>query len=364
MSDLLVSALSHSTIPYSRPGTPSSHGPKQIGFVGLGAMGYLMAQNLANQHSSQNNFPPVLVWNRSIEKAEKLLAALGKDKIRIAKDLAQVALECDVIITNLADDAVVKSVYEKFAEALRVIRLSVLGNIPHIFRVLGELDALISSIPHGHLITCPVFGAPAVAAKGQLLIVMSGEYRSKKEVAYLLVPGIGKKVVDLGGNLEKAPTFKLIGNSMILGTLEVLAEAYVLAEKSGIDAENVHNLVQDILPAPGLTTSNSRLSSTIAYSDKMAHDKFDGSVGFAIDGGIKDASHIRRLTAQVNSPMPAIDVAHQHLLTARAIHHSKKHEGKTAFETLDWSGIIAGTRVAAGLDGLDSRKHDSVVRED
>ena len=34
-------------------------------------------------------------------------------------------------------------------------------------------------------------------------MVMSGDYRSKKEVAYLLVPAIGRKVVDLGGNLEK-----------------------------------------------------------------------------------------------------------------------------------------------------------------
>lgn len=31
---------------------------------------------------------------------------------------------------------------------------------------------------------------------------------------------------------------------MILGTLEILAEAYTLAEKSGIDSENVHSLVK------------------------------------------------------------------------------------------------------------------------
>lgn len=31
---------------------------------------------------------------------------------------------------------------------------------------------------------------------------------------------------------------------MILGTLEILAEAYTLAEKAGIDAENVHSLVR------------------------------------------------------------------------------------------------------------------------
>jgi hypothetical protein len=32
------------------------------------------------------------------------------------------------------------------------------------------------------------------------------------------------------------------------------------------------------------------MSSTVAYSEKMLNDKFDGTVGFAIDGGIKDAT--------------------------------------------------------------------------
>lgn len=131
--------------------------------------------------------------------------------------------------------------------------------------LIGELDALISQLPHSHLITCPVFGAPAAADKSQLILVMSGDYRSKKEVAYLLVPAVGRKVVDLGGNVEKggssvfyflcylnlfgesalkAPTLKLIGNSMILGCMEVVAECQTLAEKSGIGAEAVHNFVK------------------------------------------------------------------------------------------------------------------------
>lgn len=67
----------------------------------------------------------------------------------------------------------------------------------------GELDNLISSVPHARFITCPVFGAPSVAAKGLLIAVMSGDYRSKKEVAYLLVPAVAKKIIDLGGNVEK-----------------------------------------------------------------------------------------------------------------------------------------------------------------
>lgn len=38
----------------------------------------------------------------------------------------------------------------------------------------------------------------------------------------------------------------------------------------------------------------------------MVHDEFDGTKGFAIDGGIKDSAHIRKLAAEKNSPMPAL----------------------------------------------------------
>jgi hypothetical protein len=54
--------------------------------------------------------------------------------------------------------------------------------------------------------------------------------------------------------------------------------------------------------------------------------------------------------------MPAIDVAHQHLLTARALHEQRKKEGQAEFQRLDWSGLIAGTRTAAGLSGFDRSK--------
>ena len=89
---------------------------------------------------------------------------------------------------------------------------------------------------------------------------MSGDYRSKKEAAYLLVPAVGRRVFDLGGNLEKgrnaiiyglpalirypAPTFKLIGNSMILGFIEVMAEAMTMSEKSGLGADQVLHLIR------------------------------------------------------------------------------------------------------------------------
>lgn len=67
----------------------------------------------------------------------------------------------------------------------------------------GELNSLISRVPDASLITCPVFGNPLVADKAQLMLIMSGDYRSKKEVAHLLVPAVGRKVLDLGEDMEK-----------------------------------------------------------------------------------------------------------------------------------------------------------------
>jgi hypothetical protein len=81
------------------------------------------------------------------------------------------------------------------------------------------------------LIASPVFGTPFVAAAAQLVIVMSGDYRSarsdnifsftnfvhrsKKEVAYMLVPAVGRKVIDLGGNIEKGQILALRFGSVL-----------------------------------------------------------------------------------------------------------------------------------------------------
>ena len=51
--------------------------------------------------------------------------------------------------------------------------------------------------------------------------------------------------------------------------------------------------------------------------------------------------------------MPVVDVAHGHLLGGRALHQQDKARGKAAFEVLDWSGLLAGTRAAAGLSGFE-----------
>ncbi|KIO08519.1 hypothetical protein M404DRAFT_23065 [Pisolithus tinctorius Marx 270] len=344
-------------VPFSRPPTPGPH-PLRIGWYGLGAMGYFMARNIAtSKRLHPASASPILVYNRTLEKAEKLVSEVGSPAAVVASSPAQLVTDCDVIFTNLANDAAVQSVYNDFNKTLsssHPTRSKIFVDTSTIYPSLAaEIDKLLSKFAYCHFVASPVFGPPAVANAGKLVIAMSGDYRSKQEAAHLMLPGVGRKVIDLGGNIEKAPTLKLIGNGMIMGANELLAETLTLGEKSGIGAQTVQNLVKEIMPAPLL----------MAYADKMVNDQFDGSAGFAIDLGIKDSIHVRRLAAETNCPIPTIDVAHQRMITARAIHQRQKQTSSQQWDVLDWSALIAGCRVAAGLDPFDS-KVDHVVPDD
>jgi len=193
------------------------------------------------------------------------------------------------------------------------------------------------NIPNTSFVTAQVFGAPPAAAAGDLIFVLAGPHNAKKAVAQALVPAAGRKVLDLGEDLTKAPTLKLIGNSMILGVIELLAEAQTLAAKTGIAPAQVHQLVQELFPCPPM----------VNYSARISNAYFDTSKGFPVEGGIKDASHVHHLATEHGSPMPLADLALSHLITARNI-----HANTPGAAPIDWSALVAGVRVAAGLEGF------------
>jgi len=131
-------------IPFSRPATPQAQ-PLQIGIYGLGNIGYLMARNLAvYKASSPVPSLPLLVYNRTVSKSEDLVKEAGKANVHIAQNVSQLVTECDVIITNLASDAVVKSVYMEFSKALTV-RITWLGwTLDRVLILVFDLEAITS----------------------------------------------------------------------------------------------------------------------------------------------------------------------------------------------------------------------------
>lgn len=336
-----TSALTpHTHHPYSRPQTP--HPQHQVGWVGLGAMGYHMAKNLAATLASREPpLPPLVVYNRTRSKADKLAQEVGSDKVKVVGDLAELGQQCDVVFTSLSNDAAALDVYSQLLKGQekrgKSGERSIFVDTSTLYpETTGDLERRISSSTSTNcvFIAAPAFGPPPMAAAGKLVFAVAGPHASKKFISQFIVPGVGRKIMDFGSNPEKAASFKLIGNSFILGQIEILAETMTLAEKTGVGAGRFFEFIEEFFPAP----------SAIGYGKKILEHNFNSDEGFSLDGGIKDASHIRRLATSVDCPVPTVDNAHRHLVAARA--NAKGRD-------LDWSSLVAGQRIASGLPPFD-----------
>ncbi len=203
-------------------------------------------------------------------------------------------------------------------------------------RFAGELEREASKIGGCYFLSCPVFGPPPVAQDAELVVVMSGEYRAKKRVEQFVVPALGRKIIDVGSNVERAASLKLCGNFLTLGLIELLAEGMTLADKTGVTSELLLEFVKECLPA----------GPAVSYGTKIRENNFDGDSGFTVEGGLKDANHLRHLAAEVDCIIPTVDRAHSNLITARA----------AGGGALDWSALVAGPRLAAGLSPFTGLK--------
>lgn len=199
----------------------------RIAFLGTGIMGAPMAVNLL-----QAGFP-VTVWNRSRDKAERLvpLGAAVVDEPWAAVDGA------DVVITMLADGPAVTEVMfgaggqgEGAARAVRPGALVIdMSSIPppaardHGRRLdergIGYLDA-------------PVSGGE-VGAKARTLAIMAGGTAGDFERAAPIFAALGRAVHV--GPVGSGQVAKLC-NQLIVGvTIGAVAEALLLAEVNGAD---------------------------------------------------------------------------------------------------------------------------------
>ncbi|KAI0007414.1 NAD(P)-binding protein [Xylariaceae sp. FL0662B] len=305
-----------------------------FGFVGLGNMGTMMSLNLA-AYAEKKGFAKVKIWNRTCSKAEQLA---GQGFFQMADTLEDLANGCNIIHACLANDEVALSVYRQILKAakpgLMLVDHSTL--YPTTSSTLyAEAEARGSDF-----LSCPVFGPPAVAKSAGLLVVVSGKEKSRAVLREYIVPTIGKAVIDCGDNTPKGALLKILGNSCILGTIELMSESFTLAEKTGFDAGLFYEFIQQWFPAP----------AWVNYGRKIRDGAFSGKTGFTLPGGMKDASYVRRLGVETSTPTPIIDQAWNHLTTAKNL----------GGEGLDWSACAAGMRVTAGLPPFKGEDFSSV----
>ena len=196
----------------------------KIGYIGMGTMGMPMAANLlAAGHT-------LTVYNRTAHRADSLLAqgALW------AETPFELAANADVTMLCLATPKICEQLLlgsDGVIAAMRAgsLLIDLSSNGPDTAERCGQAAA-VGRI--GYL-DAPVSGGPAGAKNGTLAIMVGGTEEDFDRAAPLL-DIMGASVHHMGkvgaGSVAK------IANQIIIGTsLAVLAEAFVMAEKYGLN---------------------------------------------------------------------------------------------------------------------------------
>jgi 3-hydroxyisobutyrate dehydrogenase-like beta-hydroxyacid dehydrogenase len=200
----------------------------KIGFTGLGIMGSAMAANLLKAGF------PVTVWNRSAGKCAAL-TALGANMAASPRAAAE---ESDIVIAMMATPDAVSAVRDG-ADGI------VAGLAPGKGYVdMSTVDAATSheSARLAHqkgalFLEAPVAGSRKPAEDATLTIMTAGD-RHLYDTALPVLEKMGKKILFLG-ETGKAAHMKLANNLVMCGALTALSEGIALAAGSGIDPEQL-----------------------------------------------------------------------------------------------------------------------------
>jgi 2-hydroxy-3-oxopropionate reductase len=201
-----------------------------IGFIGLGLMGRPMAKNLLKAGYA------LVVHSRSQGPVDDLVAA-GAAR---AASPADVAKQATRIVTMVPDSPDVEQVLEgpngAFSALQRgTILIDCSSILPGVARRLAERAEALG----GTMLDAPVSGGDIGAINGTLSIMVGGDAAAFATVKPILdVMGNPEKVVHIGA-AGAGQLCKLCNQMVIGGTLAVVAEAFALAMKAGVDAGKV-----------------------------------------------------------------------------------------------------------------------------
>lgn len=203
----------------------------RIGFVGLGNMGLPMAANLVKAGHQVTGFDVV---KPLIGK----LAAVGGSA---SETIAMACHGADAIITMLPASEHVRDVYCGSGGVIDAAGAGALLIDSSTIDVATAREVAARAAERGlAMVDAPVSGGVAGAQAGTLTFMVGGP-DAAFERARPILEGMGKTIVHAGGsgNGQAAK----ICNNMILGvSMIAVSEAFLLAEKLGLDAQRLFDI--------------------------------------------------------------------------------------------------------------------------
>ncbi|ROW09447.1 hypothetical protein VMCG_02196 [Cytospora schulzeri] len=298
-------------------------------YIGLGNMGrHLkgMVKNIIKRGKDKYD-GPLSIYNRSKPRTSAL-KSMGLGNTEMADSIKAGVSKADITFMCLANDQAVTETVEAIVQA--DIKGKVIVDCSTIHPDTSEAVAKAITSNGAEFVACPVFGAPAVADAGALIAVPAGPKAAVDKIMPFLTGVTSRGIIDLSDEpYHKAATMKLIGNTFVLNMIEQLAEAHVLAEKSGLGTQNSHRFVELLMPGIYTAYSNRMLSGDYWQRDKPLFD-----VGLAR----KDAGHALDIAETAGVKMGNLEIVDAHL--AKVQEHSKN---------ADVASVYGAVRQESGL---------------
>jgi 3-hydroxyisobutyrate dehydrogenase-like beta-hydroxyacid dehydrogenase len=276
-----------------------------LGFVGLGVMGGLMAQRLLERGHSLTGY------NRTRSKAQRLI----EKGMKFAETPRAVAEAADVVFSSVANSAALTSIVDGpdgilagLSRGKLFVDMSTVG--------VATSRAIAAKVREkgADMLDAPVSGSVATLMVGKLSLMVGGKRESFDRVKPLLedfsdqpTAGQGQKVTYVGEN-GLALVMKIATNSNLAVQMLAFSEAVLLAEKNGIPRQT----------AVDVLTHSAIASPMVQYRGPFVL-KLPETAWFDVNMMQKDMLLALELGRQVDVPLPAAAAANEMLTSARAI---------------------------------------------
>jgi 3-hydroxyisobutyrate dehydrogenase-like beta-hydroxyacid dehydrogenase len=305
----------------------------KIGYIGLGNMGGGMACCL----SKADGFD-VVVSDIRREAGERALA-LGASW---ADNPAEVAAQCDVVITSLPGPPVIEQVVYGENGLIGAMRpgttyIDMSTNSPALIRKMhaefGKNGVAV--------LDAPVSGLLSEAHEGNLTIYIGGDEPSYHDVKAVF-DTLGNEVRYMGSSGAGMIT-KLVHNEIAITVMAVMAEGFTLGVKAGVDPQALFDAVK----VGGF--GRGKLIDVIPKVVFPGAFEMTGAWGMPLSYGRKDMALATELGRQFNVPMMLASQVEQDMIAGIARGWANKEQ--TIFLTLQEERAATSLRVPKVASG-------------
>jgi 3-hydroxyisobutyrate dehydrogenase len=225
-----------------------------VAFIGLGAMGSGMAANLVRAGHA------VLAFDLNADAMASAVAAGAK----AASDVPSAVADADVVVTMLPTGTIVRDVFSRAGGVLSHVKQGALLLDCSTISVEDARFVIAASAQAGFdMCDAPVSGGVAGANAATLTFMVGGSTQAFARAQPILA-SMGKAVIHAGG-AGAGQAAKICNNMLLAVSMIGTCEAFILAEKLGLDAKAFFDIASQssgqswsmtsYAPVPGLVPS-------------------------------------------------------------------------------------------------------------